>query len=164
MFARMIAATFDMRKASKVHPSFVGIIQQLSPLDTQNLMCFCYGEWLPVASVRFAKKEGECECIDELDDCFIHNPKEKHHALLKPSLEVLAVLGLIEKHKKNADNNWSDMDNAFLNYARENTRFCIEDNPLDLTEIFYRGYLRLTNYGRDFCSVCLPPPPPTGEN
>ena len=67
MFARLIAATCDMRKASKVHPSFAGIIQQLSPLDAQNLVNLSsHSEMLfePFGPFRFFEEtETETVCL-----------------------------------------------------------------------------------------------------
>lgn len=40
MFTKLIAASMDDRQTSKLHPSYIEIIKQLSPLDAQNLKSF----------------------------------------------------------------------------------------------------------------------------
>ena len=52
MFEKLIINSFDNRKIEKIHPSFSDIIQQMSPIDAQNLKCFSVGENLPICEIR----------------------------------------------------------------------------------------------------------------
>lgn len=52
MFEKLIINSFDNRKIEKIHPSFSDIIQQMSPIDAQNLKCFANEERLPVCEIQ----------------------------------------------------------------------------------------------------------------
>lgn len=60
MFAKLIASSMDNRKSDQVHPSFVEIIKQLSPLDAQILNELALhsesSKTIPIGSLRYCKE------------------------------------------------------------------------------------------------------------
>lgn len=142
MFARLIATTCDNRKASILHPSFAGIIQQLSPLDAKNLLSIHTSNGSqPVLTFNFTPIE---DAIYYLID---NSPIDSD--LLIQSTENLRRLGLIK------------IDfNCYLAETLYTPLYAImpaPSNGIPLKDLPTRkGVLDLTTFGFTFCDICLP--------
>jgi len=173
MFARLVAATCDRRKASKVHPSFVKIIQELSPLDVENLLCFkdfnyvtlvpndrnssYYTRVLAIASVivSFGPKDPLITtAFCNIKNCFVYNKNEDNNELLQSSIAILSALGLVSFDYSEG---WGDAVppiDTFKKFAAKNVQRYYSE-PLGEMKIYDRGQLVLSRFGDDFLSVCL---------
>ena len=163
MFARLIASTFDGRKASKVHPSFKSIIQALSPLDAQNLQSFI--EYYPPSRPRFVAKlvlrpyapwhYGLPEYL------FFGNKKETDLHLQCVSLRVLVSHELLYYDKMSE----GVLEILGDNFAIHKQYYCDavrcskyqNSNAEDDYDKSEKYDLKLTPFGEDFCSVCILP-------
>jgi len=139
MFARLIAATCDMRKASKVHPSFTGIIQQLSPLDAENLEYIFRKRRIPV--------------LEMSDEYFMvifigkYKPDKQKFLLQMTSYEQLFRLGLVNSQSTEQtfdENEYESLYTVFEGKGEVHRKYA---KP---------GAAELTLVGLDFCEVCLP--------
>lgn len=148
MFANLLAASVDSRKAEKIHPSFVEIIKQMSPLDAQNLSCFKAGK-LPIAEYRRTEKSG---FIVLLSNVFLSNSSEQDLSAQSKSISTLSYLGLI-----NVDYLTHLTDNAFY-AAFDKTSiyqiFCDSFGKDNVT--VQHGLASITPIGKQFISICLP--------
>lgn len=177
MFARLIAATFDGRKANRVHPSFAKIIQELSPLDAENLMCFrTFDEIihrmeyikLPVSKIWARSADRHRRDYIYPEYYFYSNPKETDKSLQSISLILLEQLGLICIDDISKLRTGESLDfKAFE--KNKDLEYRIAKNDADYYGAGYfsiemlKMYAELTLYGEDFCSVCLPPLPEEGK-
>jgi len=162
MFARLVAATCDMRKASKVHPSFAMIIQQLSPLDVENLLTLYSspGNYLPVFGYSWRTRNYEAAV-----PFFLTIKAELGRADLAEALSLNATsinnlchLGLIVlsfgKDSVLADQYYEIYQtNSFLQLMTDFLGKDINDiNDCDMK----KGVIDITALGEDFLSICLP--------
>lgn len=158
MFARLVAATCDMRKASKMHPSFAQIIQELSPKDAENLM--------------YLHKNKNCapiisDIINGIDAVrfypyFITDPDlwddEYEGALQTISVISLVRLGLVSIHTPT--NLAAGYNVSFEIYEKRISDLTKEyiDTPGYPGYIIRKSIIEATALGADFCEICLPPP------
>lgn len=154
MFANLIAASMDTQTASSVHPSFTTIIQQLSPLDAQNLACFCptnYFESLPIAEYRTKDKQNNSYILN-FTNVFLSNSFTQSIKQQSISIANLVQLGLI-----NASYMQTLHDSEYLPFKQtEEFLSLIKTCPVNKRIEIHHGIARLTPVGEAFCSVCLP--------
>jgi len=167
MFARLVAATFDIRKARGIHPSFLNIIQQLSPLDAENLIYIrneCPLALAPAYIENISDDESESIELIPLHFPVIYlkttDPKNEL-ALQSHSVASLMRLGLVQYSVLYEDETYSIADLAQLALEQDSgnlpeiVSWLIEKGH---TEFRYSmGALAHTIFARSFCSVCLPP-------
>ena len=144
MFARLIAATCDMRKASKVNPSFAGIIQQLSPLDAENLEYIYREITVPILGLSSKDATRETGTLF-LGDLTKH---ERTIGLQITSYSALVRLGLVNNIFCKSIT--TDERREFKALER------IVEHDVERKERAIRGYALTTTIGDVFCKVCLP--------
>jgi len=176
MFASLVAATFDARKASKVHPSFAGIIQELSPLDAGNLKhLFREGEAirgdelednrnffhylrgaLPVADIEIRFERGGY--MSRANVILWKKPEftwELDWHLYEISVSVLLSLGLVKySFESYYVPNWSGKGYEESFMAMFDKICPIKEKSPQIT-CERKGFLSLTYSGYNFCEVCL---------
>jgi len=155
MFARLVAATFDIRKASEAHPSFKEIIQQLSPLDAQNLAYINKETVVPIVL------EQSCNQMIFIrhDESFDENLIDLNFL----SIDLLRHLGLVELLEGTVSLSYKDKTSivgATMDYSRYYSKSFIKYSGFSSTGInnLKKEILSLTELGCCFCSVCLPNP------
>ena len=153
MFAKIIAASMDMSKASITHNAFIEIIKQLSPLDAKNLLLLKENYFLPI--VVFSAKNGEGDDVPIFKDIVLSNPECDDFKLMLSSISNLKRLGLVV-----TDYNISLKDKAQYDIFENNETLSRykKDLPIEqpgYTPYFKRGVLELTPLGKDFKEVCL---------
>lgn len=159
MFARLIASDIDSSKENLVHPSFVEIIKQLSPLDAQNLSIIFNYKYtdIPVANYYLTYKNDRGLKIAH-PNVFVLNPDQKILDYNSSSLENLRRMGLVEilyNQAKKDNDQYSLLCNN--NYLDDITNHMQSNDP-NFKEIYIQpGIVRLTFFGQDFCETCLPP-------
>lgn len=95
LFAKLIAASFDSRKNSSLHPCFSEIIKQMSPVDAQNLNCFKKMERLPICEYRVQDYDANDRFHIKYTNVFLSNPNQTDIRLQSLSIINLERLGLI---------------------------------------------------------------------
>lgn len=156
MFANLISASMDSAKVSSVQPCFTEIIKQLTPLDAQNLSCFCNfeGIFLPLAEYRSLSRQGAGYQILQTN-VFLSNPSEQSIEKQAISISSLSRLGLVETSYLR----WFIDDSIYQAFYKTTLYHeCLQAIARypDKTFEVARGQVYLTPLGEAFISVCLP--------
>lgn len=173
MYAKLLAKAMNTDYKDRVHPSFVEIIKQLSPLDAQNLKYITSAE-SPIAEYRLCLEEranesalkvsvrlleaetdyfhmysdGRYELI--MTNVFLQNPDEKDLEVQSTSISSLQRLGLIRIHYDETANG-ADYAPFFQTQEYTNTKKSLrEKGKLKVAT----GVTILTPLGAQFCRIC----------
>ena len=150
MFAKLIASSMNNQKSSSVHPSFVEIIKQMSPLDAQNLQYF--NPSLPVAEYRLSFVDDQFEVL--LSNVFLSNPDVEDLPLQSQSISSLERLGLISVSYLQ----WLTDMSWYVGFERTNFYHkLLKSYPSDVNQTLtiQNGAASLTPLGKQFIKICL---------
>lgn len=154
LFAKLIAASMDNSKNEVLQPAFVEIIKQMSPIDAKNLINLydIKDKQNPIVSIILESKDSK-NYKEVFDHFYIENIGNISHIRVASSLLNLKRLGLIEI---NYGVFLSD-ENRYLSYENHPiiNQFKNEYND-DLHSIkLKKGLIKITNFGMDFCKICI---------
>lgn len=154
LFAKLIAASMDNSKNEVLQPAFVEIIKQMSPIDAKNLINLydIKDKQNPIVSIILKSKDSK-NYKEVFDHFYIENIGNISHVRVVSSLLNLKRLGLIEI---NYGVFLSD-ENRYLSYENHPiiNQFKNEYND-DLHSIkLKKGLIKITNFGMDFCKICI---------
>lgn len=154
LFAKLIAASMDNSKNEVLQPAFVEIIKQMSPIDDKNLINLydIKDKQNPIVSIILESKDSK-NYKEVFDHFYIENIGNISHVRVASSLLNLKRLGLIEI---NYGVFLSD-ENRYLSYENHPiiNQFKNEYND-DLHSIkLKKGLIKITNFGMDFCKICI---------
>lgn len=162
MFASLISASMDARVSSLVHPSFPAIIQQLSPLDAQNLAQLRPKTGLPLCEyqIRLIEHKNQAKRPSIASYCVIHtnvflsNPKQLNVTQNAVSIATLSRLGLVETSYERSlvDTNYKVFEQTDEYRAILST--CEKDAQLQ--PYIQEGSIVLTPLGESLCAICFP--------
>lgn len=149
-FANLLISSLDDRQNNIIHHAFVDIVKQLDPLDARNLKVISKvkNDILPVANYYYRTENGNKKILKKL--VFLENKEQININMQSSSLQNLQRLGLIEIDFTTfltKEGSYQELDdNIFAELYKE-----------DLGDRFEteHGILRLTQFGQNFCSVCL---------
>lgn len=154
LFAKLIAASMDNSKNEVLQPAFVEIIKQMSPIDAKNLINLydIKDKQNPIVSIILESKDSK-NYKEVFDHFYIENIGNISHVRVASSLLNLKRLGLIEINY-----------GVFL--SDENRYLSYENHPIinqlkneyndDLHSIkLKKGLIKITNFGMDFCKICI---------
>lgn len=166
MFKKLIANAADLRYQQALHPSFPSIIEQLSPLDAENLALFQSSRSYPIVNYKFENKKAGGE-ITTFNHFFLGNPNmhtPQDFILQASSLVSLQRMGLIEISYDKRLANESLYEPFKTTYAMEQCRQESKriNELTDTSSIkkndnasFDKGFVSITPFGKDFIKVCL---------
>lgn len=161
MFENLIISSFDSRKVSNIHPSFSDIIQQMSPLDAQNLKLFDSAEQLPVCEYRLEKDAGGYTVI--YHNVFYSNPHCQSIQQQAISISSLRRIGLISTdYMAHLTNEKLYEPFKELPEYKSQQEYLEASNLLNNTKhklSIHKGVAIITPLGKAFISVCLSPLP-----
>lgn len=149
MFAKLISSSFDKSKNEYLHPGFIGIIKQLSPLDARLLM-----------SVNDSKKINGISAIkDNVEYRLIESDLLKSSEDVESislSIENLERLGLIHVSRKE-DMTFYEADSSTLNLNTSEKLSCDSPYYPILSERYnlYSVNAYMTVLGKSFLKVCV---------
>lgn len=160
MYANLLANSMNEVVKNGVHPGFVEIIKQLCPDEAKILRYLSTHTTIPTITLRYENEKGEgldviknFSNVGELAQCEDAFEVNKY-------FDNLIRLGLLE-----ASQALSHLIDTTLYEPLKNHRYIrprIDKAALQKTEYrnakFQEGYMRLTDYGRSFCSICLNTP------
>ena len=154
LFAKLIAASMDNSKNEVLQPAFVEIIKQMSPIDAKNLINLydIKDKQNPIVSIILESKDSK-NYKEVFDHFYIENIGNISHVRVASPLLNLKRLGLIEI---NYGVFLSD-ENRYLSYENHPiiNQFKNEYND-DLHSIkLKKGLIKITNFGMDFCKICI---------
>lgn len=174
MFARLISKSMDSDYNNFVHPSFVTIIKDMSPLDAENLTLFKNNFQLPIVNYKIVSKNGGYIVL--YYNVFLSNPNNANINLQSSSISALERLGLIqvsymekftdlelyEKYKTTSEYKkiYSDLEyckklpESAIDELSENDKNRIVNYKNSRLELDY-GIVKPTNLGKDFIKICL---------
>lgn len=154
MYANLLVSSMNIDTKQAVHPSFVDIIKQLSPMDAKVLETMRQGQFgLPIVTVRLNFKETKMFyelLVDYSTDLF---PLFNDTDILSASLQNLDRLGII-KIRYDQMVKPDERYDAFYEdavYKKLMTSFGGKENT-DIT--FSKGLIELTEFGKIFCQCC----------
>jgi hypothetical protein len=93
MFANLIASILDSNYSGHVLPCFAGIIEQMTPLDADNITYFVQKQQHPIASYVLSLQPNGKKIIKY--NVFLSNPREQNLERQAISISNLTRLGLI---------------------------------------------------------------------
>jgi len=162
MYANLLASSMITIVKNGVHPGFVELIKQLCPDEAKILKyMFSYQKTLPTITLRYEDDRGQgvniiqnFSDIGELSKCENDNPSD-----ISKYFDNLARLGLIEYAGE-----LSTLTNKTLYEPLKTHRYiaplatytAAQKRNLKKATIV-ESYVRLSNYGTSFCSICLSP-------
>ncbi|NMA65599.1 MAG: DUF4393 domain-containing protein [Clostridiaceae bacterium] len=176
MFANLLAKSMIKEYTNYVHPSFVEIIKQMSPLDAQNLKLFKDKGSLPICDYVLLRNKTQEEFENALEEedmpalfetdgltvkssVFMANKNESNQNNSALSISSLLRLGLLEKAKDSVFPT-KVLNKDILNYQsfKEEfdtlkTRYLTEEPNFKLNVIV--SSLNLTEIGQKFIEICL---------
>ena len=155
LFANLIAASCDKTKINDVHPAYVNIIKELSPLDAKFLSMFKYNATYPMVELQIYNKNEKTitPCAYKI---FYFKDKDKEfdndeYIPLSKSLDNLMRLGLVIKNSRihELGYDYDRLKEHCLYKIFEDTK---ENDDEEVEIIKYR--LELTNIGEGFIDTC----------
>lgn len=176
MFANLLAKSMIKEDKDFVHPAFVEIIKQMSPLDAQNLKLFKDKGSLPICDYVLLRNKTQEEFENALEEedmpalfetdglivktsVFMANKNENNQNNNALSISSLLRLGLIKKAKNSVFPTTvlnKDIPN-YQSFKEEfdtlKTRYLTEEPNFKLNVIV--SSLNLTEIGQKFIEICL---------
>lgn len=157
MYANLLANSMNRVAKNGVHPGFVEIIKQLCP-DEAKIMKYFYSHTIvPTITLRYSDdNDGEADIvknfsnIGELAGC--EQPFE-----INKYFDNLTRLGLLES----STGLLSLADKTQYEPLKRHKLIISAENDLDHYRPhfnktrFVEGYVRISDYGKAFCSICL---------
>lgn len=161
MFEKLIINSFDNRKIEKIHPSFSDIIQQMSPIDAQNLKCFSVGENLPICEIRINFEKSGHRILQTNIFCsnkFCDSIEQQSISL--SSLSRMGLISIAYDEYLTDDSVYKIFDSLpivvdFKNQIEATNKSNNGNQKFDLE----KGVAKLTPVGKAFIDVCLRPLP-----
>jgi len=155
MFSNLLAAACDKNSAKHVHPSFIEVIKQLSPIDAKLINLFKDVNVYPMCDIQ--EIVSEKKIIPFRYSLFDFKEKKNIFSMeeymeLTFSLNNLDRLGLLFKNRDilYADYDYSNFKNDELYKIYEKAK----ENSKDKLNII-RARLELTEFGRMFRDCCI---------
>lgn len=157
MYANLLANSMNEVVKNGVHPGFVEIIKQLCPDEAKILRYMSAHNTIPTITLRYENEKGEgiavvrnFSNVGELAQCESPFPINKY-------FDNMIRLGLLESSQTLS----SLTDKRVYDPLRNHRHILpyVEQAALQATEYkkatFEEGYMRLSDYGKSFCEICL---------
>lgn len=157
MYANLLANSMNKVVKNGVHPGFVEIIKQLCPDEAKILRYLSTHITIPTITLRYENERGggvnvikNFSNVGELAQC--ENVFE-----MNKYFDNLIRLGLLESSQA-----LSSLTDKTLYESLKNHRYIqpkVAEAVLQKSDFrkakFEEGYMRLTDYGKSFCNICL---------
>lgn len=161
MFANLIASTMDNRLCEYIHPSFSGILRQMTSEEAKFLMKIRQAEILPVCNILVtSKKSGRYSII--FNDFYVETIAPSEQVIVDNAfiLSSLTRQGLIE-----ISYNRQMANDGVYNIFKESVFFKShvewEEQNGTKTVTLQKGGIVLTHAGKRFLKACCPLSPDT---
>ncbi len=154
MFAKLIASSCDSETANLVHPSFPGIIQQLSPGDARFLQIFTYNSTYPAVRIYEKHSDGKITPYPHIMIDFKKNPityNETQELDLTKSIENLSRFEIVKLNKEVLELNY-DYNQFKQHWFYAAIQKAIEEGS-QMLMTKYR--IELSLFGKDFLKCCI---------
>ena len=165
LYANLLAKSMNIDTKDMVHPSFVEIIKQMSPIDAHVLKEISFNSFIQTVDIYCSKYSHLQIHSNSLSP--LENPIERHgyerltHItsfspdVVNISLDNLLRLRLIEERFTYNTHSIDEKIQKSSNYktmAKQLQKFMVDDTWKyeEFSQCFY-----LTNFGKSFCEICL---------
>ncbi|MET7041042.1 DUF4393 domain-containing protein [Clostridium botulinum] len=158
MYAKLLANSMNSDEQDNVHPCFVEIIKQLSPLDASNLSVFKGIVSYPIAEYILKSTYGETSLKTHV---FLHNDQTSDIDLLSLSMSNLERLGLLTITYNSyllGEHLYDNFKNHPIFVEAKNiiNNPELSDKYMGWNEIYInKGIVSLTPLGRKFVDICI---------
>lgn len=153
IYANLLVSSMNTDKKYQVHPSFVDIIKQLSPLDAKAIEIIRkFNNPIPIVTMRLEFPESktfhELICNYSIELLSVYG----NDKIMCSSLENLDRLGIINVRY----DQMVKPDERYDSFKEDGKYKEFERNYLnDKTKLtFQKGLIELTSFGSTFCGVC----------
>lgn len=158
MYAKLIASASHADRAERVHPSFPGIIKQMSPTDAELLELFKSEAVRPIVSIRLDFKERGG--ISTYDNIFIPDTGKYSAEIQARALTCLSMLGLLDTYytrslvRKGAYSLFEQLP-EYKEYEAGTYIETTEGDRIQIEKVrLAKGIVSLTALGKAFMEVC----------
>lgn len=157
MFENILISDMDSRKKSRVLPSYIEIIKQLSKDDAEFLK-FLYKNNLRVPSIILHISQNNSQGYFDLDSYIIYNYHKNTNNIISYStkklnklvIDTLLMHRLIENTYDTFYPNEAEKYETLFNAVSKN--YNLDSNT---TLSYDKGLVRLTELGKNFIEICL---------
>jgi len=149
MFENLLISSVDDRKSSKVLPSFVRIITEMSPLDAQLLLEIYSSEDNAIPAVNLSYQESNKQGI-HLHSNVIEKAIDCEYIDLDISLINLQRIGLVD-----VDFSIHLTDSDRYNYIYDHELYLTSSEETGKVIQIKKGVVRISSYGLSFSNICL---------
>ena len=156
MFSNLLASACDKKHSQTIHPAFVEILKQLSPLDAKLLSMFRSHTTYALCDVQEKLAGGMISPF--IHSLFDFKEKQNEFSLdeilsLTSSLDNLIRLGIVSKNRSILESNYNyEMLKNNTLYKDVYEKMKKPDSVLEMK----RARIELTDFGRKFNECCLP--------
>lgn len=157
MYANLLANSMTSIVKNGVHPGFVDIIKQLSPDEAKILRYFATKNVIPTITLRYENNDGSgisviknFSNVGELTQC------ENQYTVNK-YFDNLNRLGLVESSAVMSALTDKTLYEPLKKHSYIKTRIAdsvVKKAGFEKYEI-KEGYMSITDYGREFCNICI---------
>ena len=154
LYANLLVSSMNKDTKPYVHPSFVDIIKQLSPMDAKVIEIMRQEKTvLPVVTVKLISKKTQAFKVILGDYSIDLLPLFKDPIILSASLQNLDRLSIIQI-RYDRQISPDERYNCFYedNIYKEIVTLFAEENDSEITLL--KGVIELTEFGRSFCEIC----------
>jgi len=153
MFSQLLASACDKRCSREIHPAFVEILKQLSPLDAKLLNMFKYHDTYPLCDIQGIDSNEKITPFNQSLFDFKDKKNEfsyDDYIYLTASLDNLTRLGIVIKNIAILELNY-DYNGFKENFMYKNYLTII--NNQKNTARMLKARIELTDLGRKLCKV-----------
>lgn len=154
MFAKLIAASCDERKNSKIHPYFIYAIKQLTPVDATILKTFKSHQKQAIVNYSFFYKDIDSENIDYPNVFYPFNKIEEPQKYAI-SITNLVRVGFITLNFSRCLTNEKLYDIYFSDPFYLESKKVLTSDSSNQDYIINKGTVTLTPLGENFIELCL---------
>ena len=153
IYANLLASSMNIDTKDEVHPSFVDIVRQLSPLDAKALEIIKQKENpFPIITSRLNFNENNTFLEIVRDYSIVLYPIYQNPVLMAASLQNLNRLGIIYlryDQMVKPDNVYDAFETDAI-YQQIKEQFQIPNTNITIE----KGLVELTDFGLQFCKIC----------
>lgn len=157
MYASLLANSMNKEMKKGVHPSYLEIIKQLSPDEAKMLAVIAYNPYIATIRLRAVNKNGSGKDIIQNYSDICEDAGCEYPLNVSVYFDNLERLGLVRKSspmsKLTNEKQYDRLKNHsyILQQKKE-----IEDRQDGYnTAYMIEGYMAVTDYGKQFCDVCV---------
>lgn len=167
MYAKLLAKAIHVDQKGNVHPSYVEIIKQMSPLDAKSLAFIYQQKSVPMCDIRWQKKSPilwaespKCRSFCFGRDCYVHffcvdedGYSDQEITVSFENLERLSLIQTKEQARLDPKYYRDFNQSSLVSFFEEEAKSYPEYNEREIALI--PGFSRITAFGRAFANVCL---------